>query len=48
MKSTNPCIYLFSHNEHQYLGSTNNYNVRMRAHNQHYKQPRHNKCKIYQ
>tara|TARA_R110002012_G_scaffold237919_1_gene411671 strand:- start:7415 stop:7726 length:312 start_codon:yes stop_codon:yes gene_type:complete len=41
-------IYLFSHNGNQYLGSTTDYKTRMFAHNQHYKQVKHNKCRLYQ
>ena len=41
-------IYEFSHNGSTYIGSTRNMKMRLHAHNQHKKQPRHNKCKFYQ
>jgi len=40
-------IYLFNHNNNKYIGSTKNFNPRMWAHNQHCKQSRHNKTKLY-
>lgn len=42
------CIYLFNHNGNKYIGSTINLKNRTQAHNQHKKQPRHNKTKFYQ
>jgi hypothetical protein len=41
-------IYLFEHNNNKYIGSTKDLKMRCHAHNQHKKQPRHNKCKLYQ
>ena len=41
-------IYEFSHKGSTYIGSTKNMKMRLHAHNQHKKQPRHNKCKFYQ
>ena len=41
-------IYKFSHNDHSYIGSTKDPVMRFHAHNQHKKQPRHNKSRFYQ
>tara|TARA_R100000353_G_scaffold101814_1_gene73739 strand:+ start:130 stop:432 length:303 start_codon:yes stop_codon:yes gene_type:complete len=40
-------IYKFEHEGNIYIGSTKNYKVRCFAHNQHKKQSRHNKTKLY-
>jgi len=44
---TNQTIYLFNHNGNKYVGSTKDLSMRMWAHNQHFKQTRHNKTKLY-